>query len=834
MSDSTLFCIASHCLPSYIPYVNSSDTHQWADIVFSHPPHQRFTYAIPDRLNDSLSVGQRVVVPLGKRKCTGFLVERTSRPEIEEVRDIEDIADPYPLLTTDMLKLTRWVSEYYLSPWGQVIRTCLPPGLRRKSKIIIHIENNLLIHEEALSEIQQTIIECLCEKRKTSLQSLQKHTGSQNIRYALNQLESKGIIRTEHVLEDVPVQPKIETWISLRREIDEEERRLLEKRAKKQAYTLSFLKRAGGEARRSDIDVDFAVIKRLIQKGYVDLWEEEVYRDAYKAVDVKVRKNIILTKSQRQALAKISKAVDERAFHTFLIHGVTASGKTQVYIEAIQHVLEAGHTALVLIPEIALTPQAVQRYRGSFGDKVAVLHSRMSAGERVDAWKALREGKCSIAVGPRSAVFAPLNNLGIIVVDEEHETSYKQADPAPRYHARDVAIIRGMHNDCPVILGSATPSLESYANAVQGKYTLLSLPERIDGTPLPRVSVVDMKDGKKVMGQPMFTPQLLEDIESRLDKGEQIILLQNRRGYAGFLRCATCGYVEDCPHCDISLTYHQKDRHLRCHYCGYQKAAIDACEACGGSAILYRGIGTQRVEEALQREFPKASILRMDQDTTRRKGAHDRILKDFEQGTGDILLGTQMVAKGHDFPKVSLVGIISADTGLYFPDFRSGERTFQLMTQAAGRAGRRKDQGKVIVQSATPDHPVLQFAADQDYRSYFEWESPQRRELTYPPWGRLILIRFIGPKEDAVNRASSRFREGMTARTVEILGPVPAPMARVKGNYRYQIICKIKKSADASVKELKQAVLSAMSLYRQKANIPDVRVNIDVDPVDLL
>jgi len=815
--------------------MNPSDRKKWVDVIFPHPPLQRFTYEVPDRFHQELRLGHRVLVPLGNRKVTGFVVDFVSRPEIENLREIEDIVDAYPLLTPELLKLTRWVAEYYISTWGEVIRAALPPGIHQKSNLIIRSIENAPLPQEPLSESSKTILSIIQNKGKISLRGLEKQMGTRRIRFELAKLEKMDLVQVEHVLEAPRVHAQLEKWVSLCEGLDPEDIHEISKRAPKQAEVLAILTKHGGAVRRSNLGVDFPVLRRLEENGWIEIWEEEVSREPYQEYAVEPPKPVTLTEEQTKALSHIDGALKKEKFRVFLLHGVTASGKTQVYIESIRQILDRGKTALVLIPEISLTPQAVQRYRGTFGDEVAVLHSRMSPGERYDSWRKIREGKCCIALGPRSAVFAPLENLGLIVVDEEQESSYKQMDPAPRYHARDVAVLRGKLNDCAVILGSATPSLESYFNSLEEKYTLCELTHRVDRIPMSKVTLVNQGETKTNDESRILSPLLREKIEERLKKGEQIILLQNRRGYATFLRCGACGNIEECPHCDITLTYHQKDHRLRCHYCGFQKPAPEACPSCRGATLLYRGVGTQRVEAEIQKLFPKAQLLRMDQDTTRRKGAHDRIVLEFEKGKGDVLLGTQMVAKGHDFPHVTLVGIISADTGLYFPDFRSAERTFQLLTQAAGRAGRRHIRGEVIIQTLSPANPALQFAAEQDYLGFYRWEIEQRKELGYPPWGKIVAIRFKGARRERVAKAAHLFAEQVPPDNLsELLGPASSPLSRIKRMYRYQIIFRQKRDLDPSGKKLRGEIRSALTRFHEKTHFPDVRVGVDVDPADMM
>lgn len=789
---------------------------------------------VPDQFREDLLPGCRVLVPLGNRITTGFVVRSIENPEIEQVREIEDMLDAYPLLTSEMLELTRWVSTYYVANWGDVIRAALPPGLHRETRCMIQLIDRPTDEKTVNTDEEDEILSLLSVDRPCSLSQLTKKTGRKNIRYTLSRMEKAGRIRIEHIVEDPRVRIKSERWIVLKPGLCETDILKIGERAPKQAEVLSRLAASGGEARRSDLDVGAAVLRTMEEKGLVEFREEETMRDPYAHIGAQKLKPVRLTADQSKALQEISHELVINTFSTFLIFGVTASGKTQVYIEAIKKAIENKKTALVLVPEISLTPQAVQRYRSVFGDDVAVLHSRLSAGERYDAWRKIREGKVSIALGPRSAVFAPLDNLGLIVVDEEQDASYKQMDPSPRYHARDVAVMRGKLNRCVVLLGSATPSLETFQNAVQKKYRICRLPTRIDHVPLPNVHIVEMMHHEKNSPYQVLSPLLQEKMKERFQKKEQVILLQNRRGFAAFLRCSACGHIERCKRCDITLTYHQ-NRQMLCHYCGFQKPAGDVCSQCGGATLAYRGVGTQRVEQEIKALFPGVHVLRMDLDTTRRKGAHDEIITQFEQGKGDVLLGTQMVAKGHDFPGVSLVGIISADTGIHFPDFRAGERVFQLLTQAAGRSGRRNVQGEVVVQTLYPDHPVLCYAAQQDYEGFFHLCVRERKDLHYPPWGRLMIVRFKGKQDDMTAKAARAFEQFIQLPpSIEYLGPMSAPVSRVKNWYRYQVIFRIQKQADPTGIIARDAVRLALERFYAKTHFPDIRIGIDVDPMDMM
>lgn len=766
---------------------------------------------------------------------TGFVVDFIAHPGVEGLREIEEMMDPYPLLTPELLKLTHWISTYYLSSWGEVIKAALPPGVHRKNRLIIRFCGKKETDRKSLSENQRAVLEYVRKKGEISYEGLQKRFEKRNLRSILGALEKTEWIAVEHVLEKAGVGIRSEKWISLVREPESEDIQMLEKKAPRQAKMINDLVTAGGGVCRKDLKVDFSVIRKLEKKGWIEIGEKEIFRDAYADAHVRSPKSFRLTEEQKSALSKIGSALTKGKFGVFLLHGVTSSGKTQVYIESIRQILNCGKSALILIPEIALTPQAVQRYRGIFGEEVAILHSMMSLGERYDSWRKIREGKSKICLGPRSAVFAPLQNLGLVVVDEEHEDSYKQTDPAPRYHARDVAVIRGRMANCVVLLGSATPSIESYTNALTGKYTLCELKHRIDCVPLPQITLVNRSELLKKDQTRVFSPLLKERIQERLNKGEQVILLQNRRGYASFLQCQACGAIEPCPYCAISLTYHQKNYRLRCHYCGFEKAAPDGCVKCGGATLRYRGVGTQRVEEEVRKYFPQARFFRMDLDTTRRKGSHYRMVTQFEEGKADILLGTQMVAKGHDFPGVNLVGIISADTGLYFPDFRSGERTFQLLTQAAGRAGRRVCRGEVIIQTCSSDNAIIRFAMDQDYVGFYQWESERRKALHYPPWGRLIGVHFRGAIAETVDRAAHAFLDCIRPGDFfEWLGPVSSPLSKIKGIYRYQILFRGNKSKDPSGRFLRERIKQGVNDFYEKTDYRHVRIRVDVDPIDMM
>jgi primosomal protein N' (replication factor Y) len=577
-------------------------------------------------------------------------------------------------------------------------------------------------------------------------------------------------------------------------------------------------------------------IRRLQDKGLVEIYRRESPREAYRDLGREAPPQHTLTADQRKTLRRVEKSIRAREFNVFLIHGVTGSGKTEVYIRAIHGAIELGRGTIILVPEISLTPQTVSRFRAHFGDRVAVFHSGLSAGERYDAWRRTRDGRCRIVVGARSAVFAPLPDLGLIIVDEEHVDSYKQTEAQPRYHARDVAIMRAKLSKAMVMLGSATPSLESFHNVELKKFSYCSLPQRIDELPMPAVQIVDMCQEKKEDNWGIFSRILQEKIARRLEREEQIILFLNRRGFSTCIRCQECGFVMTCPHCNVTLTYHANDLTVKCHYCGFRQKAPHACPSCGGSHIKFRGTGTQRVEQEVRELFPRAEILRMDRDTTARRGALVRILERFRQGRANILLGTQMIAKGLDFPRVTLVGVVSADAGLNLPDFRSAERTFQLITQVAGRAGRSAPGGEVLVQTHSPDEIAIQLSRDHNYREFARRELASRKALGYPPFGKVILLLLHATEKVRVATAAEKLAELLrdSARRlrladVQILGPAPAPLSKIRGQYRWQIL--LKGPTSAALHKLVRKIISRGSRWPPW---PGVRVRIVVDPVEML
>lgn len=824
---------------------------KFANIALPLPIFQNYTYSIPEHFQREICPGYRVLVPVGKRKLTGYVISVMDKCDRSELKEIHDLIDREAVVSLELIKLAQWISEYYICPVGLVIKAMLPGGINLESKNFLILSGSKKDVEEYLKtnrvQRQEKILSLLIEKGKISIRQLRKIFHGANLSSAIDALIEAKLIISEMVLDKAQTKIKFETWIRLSPEVMDKAtyetvHKNLQKSAPTQAKCLEIIFNQIEISLKNILQQSGAASSALVsleKKGYIDKFNKEITRSYFQSTSHKIAEKLILNEYQKRAIFHIEQAINAGKYKTFLLHGVTGSGKTQVYIEAIRQILTKGKTAIVLVPEISLTPQTVSRFTRNFPNQVAVLHSRMSNGERYDSWRKIKEGKFKIAIGPRSAIFAPLNNLGLIVVDEEHESSYKQYDAQPLYHARDVAVYRGALNNGVIILGSATPSLESYYNCKIQKYHLLDLPSRIDEIPMPTVSIIDMLiQRKRYPGQnvAVFSKQLQEKIKEKLNLGQQIILLQNRRGFSTHIKCKDCGHIEKCEHCEITLTYHAKGQLLKCHYCNFTKKAPISCPGCGGSDILFRGIGTQKVEKEINSLFPQAKIVRMDLDTTSHKWAHDKILGDFAEGKFNILLGTQMVAKGLDFQNVTLVGVISADTSLLLPDFRSTERTFQLLTQVAGRAGRKELLGEVYIQTYSPDNPGLKFARLHDFKSFFINEMPMRKELNYPPYGRLAYILFQGEAEEKVELVANRFSSHLNfPETIGVVfGPIASPLSKLKDKYRWQIIIKSNKQQDPAGKLLRKYLIDTLARYKKDEQIKGVKITIDIDPVSLL
>ncbi|ASB89667.1 primosomal protein N' [Bacillus sonorensis] len=783
-----------------------------------------FDYRIPEKWRGMIQKGMRVIVPFGPRKIQGFVinVKETSELNGRTVKDIEEILDLTPVLTEELLELSDWLTEKTLSYKITALQAMLPAAMKAK-----YAKEIKVIGDEPLPEPLKSMFSAKTalsyseveDHRTLKLIQRQVQAGNLEVTYKVKQKTSKKMQRTISAL-----CPKAE----LKEALDG-----LSPQAVKQKAILEYFIE-GGEGltvpAKELLDKtggSSASLKSLLEKGLLMESEQEVYRDPYQDRMFKKTEPLPLTEDQVHAYEAITEAVEHNRHDVFLLHGVTGSGKTEIYLQSIENVLKAGKEAIVLVPEISLTPQMVHRFKGRFGSQVAVLHSGLSTGEKYDEWRKIHRKEVRLVVGARSAIFAPFENLGMIIIDEEHETSYKQEE-MPRYHAKEAAIKRAEYHRCPVVLGSATPTLESFARAKKGVYKLLSLKQRVNSQVMPDVSLVDMREELRSGNRSMFSKALMEELEKTLEKGEQAVLFLNKRGYSSFVMCRDCGYVIQCPHCEISLTYHRFGQRLKCHYCGFETGMPSSCPECRSEHIRYFGTGTQRVEEELTKILPAARVIRMDVDTTSRKGAHEKLLTAFGKGEADILLGTQMIAKGLDFENVTLVGVLSADTMLHIPDFRAAEKTFQLMTQVSGRAGRHEKPGRVIIQTYTPSHYSIQLTKTHDYEAFFQQEMLHRREQAYPPYYYLALIT-VSHEEVAktalVTEKIAQYLKANISNDAKILGPVASPIARIKDRYRYQCVIKYKQE-----NQLTSLLKNIMDHYKRDIEQKQLTISIDMNP----
>ncbi|MCM3044463.1 MULTISPECIES: primosomal protein N' [Bacillus] len=781
-----------------------------------------FDYRVPDRFKGLVKAGMRVVVPFGPRKIQGFVTKIKEETDVQSgnIKDIVDLFDLSPVLTDELLELSHWLTEKTLSYHITALQSMLPAAMKAKYEKEIQV----LSAEElpqSLKELfgqQESIL--YADIPPEQLKPIQKHVqkGHLEVRYHVSQKSGKKKVRTLQV--------------AVTKEKLEEKQKQLKKNAVKQKALLTFLFQANettflAKDLQQQTGASSQTIKALIQEGLLTESYEEIYRDPYRDREFTPSTPLDLTTEQAEAAKPIHQAVSDEKHETFLLHGVTGSGKTEIYLQTIDHVLQKGKEAIVLVPEISLTPQMVQRFKERFGSNVAVLHSGLSTGEKYDEWRKIHRKEVKLVVGARSAVFAPFENLGMIIIDEEHESSYKQEE-MPRYHAKDVAIERAGRHQCPVVLGSATPSLESYARAKKGVYTLLTLKRRVNQQQLPHVSLIDMREELRNGNRSMFSEELMLRLKEVLERKEQAVLFLNKRGYSSFVMCRDCGYVEQCPHCEISLTYHRFQKRLKCHYCGHEAPVPAECPECHSEHIRYFGTGTQRVEEELTKVLPEARVIRMDVDTTSRKGAHEKLLTSFGNKEADILLGTQMIAKGLDFPDVTLVGVLSADTSLHIPDFRSSEKTFQLLTQVSGRAGRHEKAGSVIIQSYTPSHYSIELTKQHDYEAFYEQEMLHRRHQSYPPF---YFLAMVTVSHEEVTKAAHvtdkivQFLKMNCSPNTRILGPAASPIAKIKDRYRYQCVIKYKRE-----NELASLLRKIQDHYQKEMEQKQLMISIDMNP----
>lgn len=818
---------------------------RYFEVAIPLPLRKTFTYFLPEPISQDVQQGMRVLVPFGKRSVIGYIIAEQKKEEIkikgEKVKGIMKVMDEMPLLSEEILHIAKWASDYYICGFGEMIKAALPSGGGRVSdrKVIKITEAGLMALNET-KDIEDNeelkLLQLLKQKAEWPIAKARKLQGFQNINARIRKLIEKGFAEVKSIRSILNLKEKIELFASIVKKQGWKlhDYRKLCKHAYRQIAILELLFEEEKAVPYSEIKgktgSPFSVIRALEKKGLVQLEKRKVRRKPVSLEPIG-KKEFILNKEQKLALDEIENALKADTFKVFLLKGVTGSGKTEVYLRAIERALKMGKDALYLVPEISLTPMLQREITGRFGDKVSLLHSALTPGERFDEWLRVKHAEAKIVLGARSAVFAPLENLGLIIIDEEQDPSYKQ-DESPRYNARDLAIIRARDKNIPVVMGSATPSMESFSNALDGKFALLELKSRVEKRPLPEVTVVDMKEECKKKGERIVVSEkLMQEIKKKVQSGEQVLILLNRRGFSSFVQCRDCGKSIQCPRCSLALTHHKIGERLLCHYCGYWRKQPEKCPFCGKENLLFGGEGTEKLEAILSEQIEELRIGRMDRDTVRGRGGHMRILKAFEGGEMNILVGTQMIAKGHDFPSVTLVGVISADRILCLPDFRASERTFQLITQVSGRAGRGEIPGLVIVQAYHSGHYAIQTAIHQDFEAFYEKEIKFRRVMKYPPFSVMANIiiqnRDIKRGSDHAKKVSQMMRR-LSDGKVKVMGPAMAPISRIRKNYRFQIVVKARARKD--IKEMLNIFLDEAG----KKRIPTKEMIIDVDPISLM
>ena len=816
----------------------------------SNNTDREYTYLVKDIHRDSLDIGSKVIVPFGQgnRPVEAFVVNIIDEInyELSKLKAIKKIVEDETFLSKELIELCRWMKDKYMCQFIDAIQCVTPTGTSLKNQSIINL--NRQYQDICISEFSECsskeieIIQILQNHNNVTEDMLKKFLGSDLNNKFIKELIRKKIIVIEEKFKS-NVNPLLKKMIIISDDKDINEiMQNIGKNAKKQKEVMNFLLQHGPvewTVLKKILNVSYTTIEALESKGYITSFEEEKYRDPYDFLNsIQTSSPLNLTDEQQGIINRIKPLILRSMYEKFLIHGVTGSGKTEVYMNLIESVLEKSKEAIVLVPEIALAAQMIERFKGRFGNVVAVLHSKLSLGERFDQWKRIKKGEVKIVIGARSAVFAPFSNLGIIIIDEEHESTYK-SEYNPKYHTIEVAEYRCKYNQALLLLGSATPSIESYKKSMDKVYNKVEMYRRFNSNPLPNIKVIDMRTEIKRGNRSIFSEELYKGVIDSLNSNKQIILFLNRRGYSTFVSCRNCGYVAKCPNCEISLTYHSHTHNLSCHYCGFSCNPPNTCPTCSSKYIKYFGIGTEKLEQLTKNSFPDARIARLDLDTTSRKGVMDNILQQFKKDNIDILIGTQMIAKGLDFPNVNLVGVISADTSLNLPDFRSAEKTFQLITQVAGRAGRGNTVGNVIVQTYEPEHYAIVSAKSYDFISFYEQEIKLRKEFRYPPFTQLFSILFTGEEESTVRQCSNYFAEKMTKRIHEIqlnpaetiFGPQQAPISKVKKRHRWQIIIKSELVDQNKIK----GIINDIRKECMKVNMfSQVNLNLDINPYNML
>lgn len=817
----------------------AEDVQTYVQVILPLALPKPYTYAVPEEWVAEVAFGKRVEVQFGKSKrYSALIVAITSEPpEQQRPKPIVSVIDEAPIINERQWQLWQWIADYYLCSLGEVMNAALPANLKLASETVLTLSPLFGDDFSELDDQEYLIAEALTIQQEISIGDVRDILQRKSVYPLIRRMLEKRML---YLKEDIKqkYKPKTIRCVALQ-EPYASQPQLLEQafeklsRSNRQVEALMAfvqLNRQQEFVRRQDIyqkaGVDSNVLKAIEKKGVFSFYEREVSRlGAYEEAIIEAQ---TLSQQQEAALGAIRQAFNRQ--QPVLLHGVTGSGKTRVYIELMQEAIDRGEQVLYLLPEIALTTQIVSRVEKIFGDQIAVYHSRLNNNERVELWNQVLKGKPAV-LGARSALFLPFQKLGLVIVDEEHDSSFKQYDPNPRYNARDTAVYMAQLHNSQIVLGTATPSLESYANTKAGKYQLVEMPERFGGLQMPSIEIVDAKQELKERKlQSHFTSVLIEGLKATLERGEQAILFQNRRGFSPVYRCTTCGWHAECINCDVSLTYHKFQNNLRCHYCGYQARLPSACPACGEQKLTLKGFGTEKIEDELKIYLPDAQIARMDLDTVRGKYAHARLINEFEEGRIDILVGTQMVTKGLDFEKVGIVGVLSADQLLQFPDFRATERAFQLMRQVSGRSGRKHRRGRVIIQAFNTAHPVLKEVISGDYPSFYSREMQERQSFHYPPYLRLIRITLKHRQPKRVNEGAKLYEKALKSRLGEwVMGPAMPYVARVRGYYLLDFLIKIPRHAQ-KLKYTKQCVQAATNELHAASGLSGVRVSVDVDP----
>lgn len=822
------------------PEPREPESAAYVEVALPLPVRKNFTYRLPETFARLVKRGARLLVPFGKRTLTGYAVafptelKGSLALDASAVRDAIELVDLEPLISDEILRLTEWAAEYYLASWGEMLKASLPAGINTPVEQLVSITSKGQLELSRGNEQRALKWKLLgriaAQHVDVAVADLSREFGETGTKRGIRELAADGFITTKLQMAAPPVKAIRRKSVKLVSQPND--RKAL---TEPQQKVIDALAANSGEMLYSDLiqqaDVGASPINTLARNGLVEIGLQEVRRDPLRRAELPELTDITLNPDQEGVLGEIATALDAGDFKTFLLHGVTGSGKTEVYIRAMRHALSMGKGAMMLVPEIALTPIFSRRLRRVFGAAVAILHSNLSPGERFDEWRRIRSGVARIVIGTRSAVFAPVVDLALIIIDEEHDTSYRQHE-SPFYNARDLAVMHANRNGGVVVLGSATPSLESFHNAKSGKYGYLRLENRIGGRPMAKAELIDMREVFKRAGKEVtVSPELLRAIDETHAKGEQSIILLNRRGFSSFVMCRSCGESLRCINCDITLTYHKRDGKIVCHYCNYAVPVPRECPFCESEFLYFIGQGTEQLEDILAKTFPGLRIARIDRDTMKRKGEIDRKLLSFDRGEIDMLVGTQMLAKGHDFHNVTLVGVISVDIGLGIPDFRAAERTFQLLTQVAGRAGRGELPGRVLIQTYHPEHYALRYAIEQDFERFYRHEIGFREKMGYPPFVALALILIRHPDLEKAERYAKILRTSMDDEndgTCRILGPAAASIARLKGEHRIHIILK-----SPNRRSLKTLISAAMK--RAEVSGADMRsLHVEIDPVNML